>query len=365
MELLVGETLEAILERERQLEPSRACELLLQACEGLASAHAAEVSHRGIKPANPFVTRAEDGGARLKVLDSGISKVVVSTAEAALTQTQTTMGTPLYMAPEQMRSSRGVDQRADVWALGAVLYRCLSARPAFAADSLLKVASLVLDADYPPLDRVAPQVPRPLAQVVHRCLASRPDDRYPDAASLAAALAPFAGEEGELRAARCRRILAAAEPMESTGAVGLGPKGVGETVPGLSGTAPTSSSRRMGSALGRPWAVGLFLGVVVVVVLVLVLVAYSSRFVAARGTGDGRSTPSIVAADASAAAVVLPGVAAATVSAEVPLVVPVLASSASGAAVEEARHPPAAARATPPRSLRPRSIPPDPFADRK
>lgn len=219
----------------------------------------------------------------------------------------------------------------------------------------------MLDADYPFLDRVAPQVPQPLAQVVPRCLASRPDDRYPDAASLAEALAPFAGEEGELRAARCRRILAAAEPMESTGAVGLGPQGVGETVPGLSGPAPTSSSPRMGSALGRPWAVGLFLGVVVV----LVLVAYSSRFVAARGIGDGRSTPSIVAADASAAAFVPPGVAAATVSAEVPLGVPVLASSASGAAVEEARHPPAAARATPPRSLRPRSIPPDPFADRK
>jgi serine/threonine-protein kinase len=96
---------------------------MLQACEALAEAHALGIVHRDIKPANFFLTRRADGTPLLKVLDFGISKT--STMNGQLTVTQTVMGTPAYMSPEQMRSSHDVDHRSDIWSLGVVLYELL------------------------------------------------------------------------------------------------------------------------------------------------------------------------------------------------------------------------------------------------
>src|ERR1041384_7316482 len=103
-----------------QLSVGAIIDLVLQACEALAEAHSLGIVHRDIKPANFFITRATGGTPLLKLLDFGISKTPATGGQ--LTATQTVMGTPAYMSPEQMRSSRNVDHRSDIWSLGVVLY---------------------------------------------------------------------------------------------------------------------------------------------------------------------------------------------------------------------------------------------------
>jgi len=103
---------------------------LLQACEALAEAHVAGIVHRDLKPANIYLTQRADGSAVVKVLDFGISKVTAKGAnEASMTKTSALMGSPLYMSPEQMRSTRDVDARSDIWALGIILFECSRAGP--------------------------------------------------------------------------------------------------------------------------------------------------------------------------------------------------------------------------------------------
>lgn len=210
MEYLDGIDLDHEIERLTKLDPTYACDLMLQACEALAVAHAAGVIHRDVKPANLFLTRAADGSPLLKVLDFGISKVLqpFGGADHNLTQTQTAMGSPPYMSPEQMRSTKTVDSRTDLWSLGVVLYRALTGRMPFEAESMPELCALVLDANVPPLCEVAPELDPALAAVVHRCLAAAPAERYENVAALAEALAPFAGPGAAERAARVRRILA-------------------------------------------------------------------------------------------------------------------------------------------------------------
>src|SRR5919204_188683 len=107
-----------------------AVELTLQACEALCEAHAIGIVHRDVKPTNLFVTWRPDGSALIKVLDFGISKALTGTA-MQLTQTQSLLGTPAYMSPEQMRSARNVDSRSDIWSLGTVFYEVLEGRRPF------------------------------------------------------------------------------------------------------------------------------------------------------------------------------------------------------------------------------------------
>jgi len=366
MDLLVGESLDVLLEREQRLAPARACDVLLQACEALATAHAAGVVHRDLKPGNLFLTRAEDGGLLVKVLDFGISKITVPGAEpsSSLTQTQVSMGSPLYMAPEQMRSARSVDHRADVWALGVVLYHCLTGQNPFDGDALPMICAQVLEAEYTPLLERAPELPAALGEIVDRCLRRDPEERYPDVVALADALAPHAGEEGPSRAARCRRVLAAASlpPGNATqSSEVLREPSAAATGTSFAGTRPRSVYPR---ASGRALAVAA--SVVVVVGLGLV------TWLATRG-----APPVAVAPPASAP---VPAPRAARVAAApiepapaASLSAPATAPSASAvpARVPARPAPPAPARPTVVRPPVSRAAPPtapptsDPFADRK
>ncbi|MCA9623334.1 MAG: serine/threonine protein kinase, partial [Myxococcales bacterium] len=123
MEYLEGTDLRELVRQHGHLPVEDAVDLVLQACEAVAEAHAAGLIHRDLKPANLFLTRMPDGTDLLKVLDFGISKDTnlqsISTGEDDLTNTSALLGTPHYMAPEQMRSARSVDTRADIWSLGA------------------------------------------------------------------------------------------------------------------------------------------------------------------------------------------------------------------------------------------------------
>jgi len=214
MEYLVGTTVEARLAGDKSLPYEEACALGLQLAEGLAAAHAMGVVHRDIKPANLYLTRGADGAEVLKIVDFGLSKILdpEGTESASLTRTQTALGSPLYMSPEQMRSARTAGLRADQWSLGAVLYRMVTGHRPFDADALARVCVQVLSGDFVPVTSRRPDVPAALAAAIERCLRVEPAERYADIAELAAALAPFAGPAGSARAERCRQILEGAAP---------------------------------------------------------------------------------------------------------------------------------------------------------
>lgn len=167
-----------------------------QACEGLAVAHALGIVHRDIKPANLFLANPAHGsaGARtLKVLDFGVSKAPGS----SVTRSAAAMGSPLYMAPEQMASSRDVDARADVWSLGATLYEVASGSPPFDTDNLLELATMIRDVEVPDLSLARPDFPPSLCAVVARCLRKDPALRFRDAAALGDALGEVFGASSE------------------------------------------------------------------------------------------------------------------------------------------------------------------------
>ena len=191
MEFLDGHDLAAELQVRGKFNVPDAVDCVLQACAAMNEAHALGIVHRDLKPSNLFLAR-EGTGTVVKVLDFGISKMAATELDVHVTSTLATMGTPLYMSPEQIRSTKSVDARADVWSLGVILFELLSGRPPFTGSAMAVSAAIVAD---PPtsLRELQPGVPESLEQVVLKALAKTPDARWPDVQSLAAALAPFAG----------------------------------------------------------------------------------------------------------------------------------------------------------------------------
>jgi endoglucanase len=195
MEFLAGESLAALLERAGRLSVGRAADLVVQACRGIGTAHAAQIVHRDLKPQNLFLVRREDGTDLLKVLDFGVAKLNAADAATAPTRTGTVVGTAAYMSPEQARGEAGVDERTDVYALGAILYELLSGRRPHPGESPNAVLHHIATQAAIPLASVAPETPRALADLIERVLAAEPAMRPPSAAALAEALARFARRE--------------------------------------------------------------------------------------------------------------------------------------------------------------------------
>jgi eukaryotic-like serine/threonine-protein kinase len=200
MEYLEGRDLGAVVAERARLPAAEAVGYLLEACEAIAEAHANGVVHRDLKPSNLFLMRKRDGSSVVKVLDFGISKVShASGSDGAVTRTAALMGSPLYMSPEQMASSRDVDHRSDIWALGIVLYELLAGRVPFVAETLPQICVAVMNHPALPVSSVVSDVPAGLSAVVERCLAKSPAERYQTIAKLAEALAPYAaGGSGAL-----------------------------------------------------------------------------------------------------------------------------------------------------------------------
>jgi serine/threonine-protein kinase len=196
MEFLEGQDLSALLDSLGPPPVTSAVEYAIQACEGLDEAHRAGIVHRDVKPANLFLTRRPNGTACIKVVDFGISKAVTMVDPShALhsTNTRAVFGSPMYMAPEQMRAARDVDLRADIWSLGATLYELLTGVVPFAAESLLDLAYRIANEPPAPLRVRRPEVPYELEQVVLRCLEKNPRHRFANVREVAAALEPFRG----------------------------------------------------------------------------------------------------------------------------------------------------------------------------
>jgi serine/threonine-protein kinase len=192
MELLRGRDLEAEIRERGALPVEEAVDWVLQACAAVSEAHQAGIIHRDLKPSNLFLS--EEFGTRIvKVLDFGISKIAVD-MEPAVTGVAVTIGTPLYMSPEQVRSSKDVDARTDIWSLGVILYELIAGAPPFLGTTTAAIAAIVADAT-PGLREMFPQVPAELERLIMTALAKSPDDRFPTAEALAAALMPFASPE--------------------------------------------------------------------------------------------------------------------------------------------------------------------------
>lgn len=211
MEFLEGTDLAEAVEKGGAMPIARAVSYVLQACEALAEAHALGIVHRDLKPANLFLARRAGRDSIVKVLDFGISKMKEK-GPSGLTQTSAVMGSPYYMAPEQMMSSKDVDARSDIWALGIILYELLAGAPPFVAETMAEIVYMVTQRDPPPLESKRPDVPAELAQVIARCLSREPAQRYVNVAKLAAALAPFGPPRSDISVERIARVLGASVP---------------------------------------------------------------------------------------------------------------------------------------------------------
>ena len=186
MELLEGTDL-AKLVRHNPLDVATASEYVVQACLGLTAAHAAGIVHRDLKPSNLFLVRRPDGSPLVKVFDFGVAKAPEA-VDVNLTQTASVVGSPGYMSPEQVRSSKNVDARSDIWALGVILYKLVSMRMPFKAESITDLAVAIAMDPTPPLGGI---VPPAFEAIVMRCLEKDPNRRFQDVSELIAALSPF------------------------------------------------------------------------------------------------------------------------------------------------------------------------------
>ncbi|MCY1061778.1 serine/threonine-protein kinase [Nannocystis sp. SCPEA4] len=189
MELLRGENLAERIAREGKLAPPVAIALIREALHALDAAHRAGIIHRDLKPENLFIHQPDSGPAVLKLMDFGISKFI--DRSGALTASGVLMGTPEYMAPEQINGAVYADARTDIWAIGAVLYKALTGSDPFTGEAVPATLLAIITADPEPIDARVPGVSRELSAIVLRCLAKKPDDRFQSAKELADALQPF------------------------------------------------------------------------------------------------------------------------------------------------------------------------------
>jgi serine/threonine-protein kinase len=210
MELLAGADLAHAI-ATGAVKVSDAVDYVLQACEGLAAAHAAGIVHRDVKPANLFLTKAADGTPLVKVIDFGVAKLLLDDAggaDAGLTSTLTVLGSPLYMSPEHIRRAKDVDERTDVWALGVVLYEMLTGQVPFRAANFATLSIAIATEQPRPPSQLQSGVPRALDACVLRCLEKDRARRFSDLGELAGALCELGGAGGRARAERVERILA-------------------------------------------------------------------------------------------------------------------------------------------------------------
>jgi serine/threonine-protein kinase len=201
MELLEGETLNALLARERALDQARAAEIVAQAAEGIHAAHRAGIIHRDIKPDNLFLTKRE-GRVFVKILDFGVAKFRATSIDpTGGTQAGMMYGSPAYMSPEQLKGQLDIDARTDVFALGVVLYQCLSGGLPFDAPNVHALTVRVLSGEPTPIETLRTGLPPGLVQVVRGALAPERERRIASARELATSLNEWRPARGGLTSA--------------------------------------------------------------------------------------------------------------------------------------------------------------------
>jgi eukaryotic-like serine/threonine-protein kinase len=228
MEYLLGHDLARAMDQEGRLSIETAIEHTLQACEALSEAHALGIVHRDIKPSNLFLTRRPDGSPLVKVIDFGLARNFDSARYIPLTGSGVPLGSPPFMAPEQMRNADGIDARADVFSLGATLYSLIAGSPPFPGKSIVEVHARVM-AGVPPIREHRAEVHPDLEALLNRCLQSTAEARFANMADLAEALAPLAPLPARLHARRARGIVLEATRRQASPLEPAVPSGGQET----------------------------------------------------------------------------------------------------------------------------------------
>jgi eukaryotic-like serine/threonine-protein kinase len=191
MELLEGQNLKDRLRERGPLSPEELLPLLVQACDALGAAHTQDVIHRDLKPENLFLSERE-GRPHVKVVDFGLSRV---STVSRMTATGVMLGTPRYMAPEQIRSARDADARTDIYALGVIAHEALAGASPFPAGDQGQLLGCVIEGRVLKLEEQRPAVPPRLGEVVRRAMARDPDDRFATIGAFAEAYAEALGRQ--------------------------------------------------------------------------------------------------------------------------------------------------------------------------
>jgi eukaryotic-like serine/threonine-protein kinase len=215
MEYLEGCDLGAVLRERGALPADEAVGYVLQTLEGIAHAHARGIVHRDLKPSNLFLANNPGGPPIVKVLDFGISKAM-DPAQGSITATNEFLGSPAYMSPEQVRSAKSADLRADLWALGIILYELLTGRTPFEGRPVGEIFAAILESEIPSALVSRPDLPAGLALVVAKCVSRAIGERYTTASELADALLPFAPAGHTALADSIRTTLANAAKLAAT-----------------------------------------------------------------------------------------------------------------------------------------------------
>jgi len=292
MEYLEGSDLSGWLSERGPLPIEQAVEFTLQASEAIAEAHALGIVHRDLKPANLFVIRRPDGGLSIKVLDFGISKmtsVTGSGGEGSMTKTSAIMGSPIYMSPEQIQSSKDVDARGDIWALGVILYELITGSPPFGGEHMAELIFRIISAPPPRMQAYRPEASPGLEAVILRCLEKDRNRRFTSIAEMANALLPFAPSRSLASVERISGVMTGRFPTGEAAPAASVPDRKQERV-AAAATAASWGSTAAGKRRG-PWL--LIGGATAVVVLVAGAAILTSRHL----------TASIAAPSSQAAAV--------------------------------------------------------------
>jgi serine/threonine protein kinase len=191
MELLEGRTLFDLLRETPQLPIARAADIGCQILSGLAAAHAKGIVHRDLKPANVFLTRFGTREDFVKIVDFGVSKIMTGEAALHLTRTGALLGTPTYMAPEQVLGRKDIDHRVDLWAAGVILYMALTGGRPHEAPSRNELLAAIVKQDVGPFRQLRPAVGAELEGIVLRALSRDVAQRWATAEAFRDALLPY------------------------------------------------------------------------------------------------------------------------------------------------------------------------------
>ena len=294
MEFLEGGDLSNMIQKRGPLPIQEAVDYLLQACEAIAEAHVAGIVHRDLKPANLFCARRPDGSITIKVLDFGISKLTGGAGAGALSHTKTTaiMGSPFYMSPEQMESTRGVDIRTDIWGLGIILYELVTGKTPFEGNTMPEVCLRIATHQPAPLRSLRMDAPAALELAILRCLEKDREKRYGNVARLAVALRDFASSRGKQSVDTIMRTMeASGQPATSTAPAALPIEPAPPPGDGVRTIEPFGKTQiPMQGGKGKTLAIALGVAGLVVVGIIALRVAQSS------GTATGSTQPAASAA---------------------------------------------------------------------
>jgi serine/threonine protein kinase len=254
MEHLEGDSLDQVLRHATRVPWATAVGWVLEACEGLALAHHHGIVHRDLKPANLFLQRRPDGSTRIKVLDFGIAKLPLG---ESLGNTTHPLGSPLYMAPEQLENASDMDARTDIWGIGVVLYQFITGKTPYPAGSVLDLAAKLGAGVYTKANELEADLPPGLSDVIDRCLQRRREERWGSVRELAVALCPFGPAGSEAIVARIDHIasgssdgvssFAGGEVSRSGGSAAEGSAAEGSAAEGSAGEGAVAEVARMAS----------------------------------------------------------------------------------------------------------------------